>query len=191
MWKKLALSLALLAPATPAWAFGIGTTLGVGSALTFGVPGAGPTLSSTAGGFLPSLDFHFGDVALQVHVLELLGGLSNEVFYVGANVYFGIPVGSVGKWDAVIAPGAGLDVYFEPFGLGITAESQFGITLPGAVSVGIYIVPAIGVWVLDGSVDLLTAGTLQWSIWFGAGGKGGRGTARSTGVGLGDAGEGV
>lgn len=197
-WKRLALSLALLVPASPAWALGIGTTLGVGGGfpLSININGEVVRLGGTSSGFLPSLDFHFSDVALQVHVLETLAGLATEDFFFGANIYFGLPMGGVGGgWDALVAPGAGLDLFIDPFAMGITAEAQFGVTREGAASLGLAIVPALGVWIVDGDVDLLVGGTLQMSIWFGAGGGGGGGGTGSgsgggTGSGGGDAGGG-
>src|SRR5688572_332897 len=57
--------LAMLGSAAPAWAFGIGTTAGIGAggALFGGGPGTGRAVGSTWSGFLPTLDLHFGDIA--------------------------------------------------------------------------------------------------------------------------------
>jgi len=187
--------LAMLGSAAPAWAFGIGTTAGIGAggALFGGGPGTGRAVGSTWSGFLPSLDLHFGDIALQIHVLETIAGIASEDFFLGANVYFGIPVGTVADWDVIIAPGAGLDLWLtDPFGVGVTAEAQFGLTRADQVSVGIYIVPALGFAFFDGDAALAVGGTLQLSIWFGVGGgKGGGGGESAHAVGTGGADEGV
>ena len=51
----------------------------------------------------------------------------------------------------------------------LTAESQFGIETSGAeAGFGLYVVPAFGVAVGDDQTDLVTAGTLQISVWFGS-----------------------
>ncbi|MCO4744467.1 MAG: hypothetical protein KC912_06760 [Proteobacteria bacterium] len=171
------LSLALLFPTVASAGVGFGTTMGMGSSrITIDFNG-NITPAMTAGGFLPTLDLHFDKFVLQVHLLETLDLLFNEDIFLGANGYIEIldsPVG--GSWSAVVAPGAGIDILGDPFVISATGEARFGVRSNGPAGVGVFVVPAVGVAVGDVDSDLVAAGTVQFSMWFG--GSGGSSSSR-------------
>ncbi|MBW1876982.1 MAG: hypothetical protein JRJ84_01335 [Deltaproteobacteria bacterium] len=160
---------AALALTTPAWGAGIGTTVGVG---TGAVVGLGYSLNadypSTSMGFFPSFDLRLDPLIIQVHALETLVSLSNDEIFLGANAYYILARPSFqGGWEGVVAPGGGVDLFGNPFGLVVDAEVLFGIQYQGDIGVGVYVVPALGVLLGDVDTALVTGGTVQFSVWFG------------------------
>lgn len=161
--KKLAL-LGLFA-ASPAYAVGFGTTAGIGSGIALDNDAQ---FIGTEAFFLPSLDLRFDTFLLRIHLLETLGSLANETVFIGVDGHVTLADYEVaGNWHGVLAPGAGIDLISDEFGVGITAMLQMGIETEGDMGFGVYIVPAIGAGFGD-STWLITAGTLQFSVWLGS-----------------------
>lgn len=158
-----------LGASVDAHALGIGTTYALGNGLGWDL---GPFLDIqqvTASGFLPSLDLHPGKVTVQIHVLETLQILSNEELFLGANCYFGVvEVPNAGNVVGVVEPGFGVDLWADPFSVAATFETRVGAKSPGGMSWGVYAVPALGVVISENDTDIVIAGTLQFSAWFGS-----------------------
>ncbi len=171
--RKIGLLTFLLALPSSAHAIGVGTTYGLGSGTglaglgnLFG--GGGFTLA-TSMGFLPTLDLVPGGATVQIHVLETLGALSNEEIFLGANAYFNVVQSATsGTAVGVVEPGFGIDLNIDPVVLVVTGECRFGLTNSGDMSYGVYVVPALGIAVGDTDTDLVVAGTVQFSVWFGS-----------------------
>lgn len=159
-----------LGVSTSAHALGVGTTYSLGSGLPWDL---GPFLDvgaiGTSGGFLPSLDLHPGNVTVQIHALETLQVLANEELFLGANCFFGVvEQPNTGAALGVVEPGFGVDLWADPFVLIPTFETRIGVKVPGSMSWGVYAVPALGVAISDNDTDIVIAGGLQFSAWFGS-----------------------
>lgn len=170
---RAVLAFSLLLPSVASAGVGFGTTMGVGpSQININLNGATvPSLS--AGGFLPTLDLHFDTFHLQIHALETIDLLFDEEILLGANGYVDMVQRPVsGSLDAVFAPGAGVDILGDPFTLALTGEAQIGVRSRGEAGIGVFVVPALGIGLNDGTSDLIAAGTLQISVWLGGTSKG-------------------
>jgi hypothetical protein len=144
-----------------AHAFEMGTTVGLGGGLDLG---DGPGGMS----FPPSLDLYFEPIVLQIHVLDTLNAAFDEDLYVGANLYVHVaeqPVG--GSWQAVIQPGASLDIWGDPSSIGIAMESRFGAQVKEQAGFGFYLVPALGLVTSGGRAEPFAGGALQVAVWYG------------------------
>ena len=164
------LALGLLFVAADARAMGVGSTAAIGvGGFGFDLFGGG-SLDVSTGSFAPTLDLHPNPVHLQFHLLEFTSALINEeTIFIGANVYFdaaSMPVS--GRWDGVVQPGFGLDLYGDPVTIAITGQCRLGPQVQEAAGFGIYVVPAIGIAVDDGDARWLAGGSLQFSAWFGS-----------------------
>ncbi|HHO53147.1 MAG TPA: hypothetical protein ENK18_20300 [Deltaproteobacteria bacterium] len=149
--------IAMMLGSSPAQAVGVGSSVGVGT--------TGPGL------FLPSLDFHFDPILLQIHVMEFFNQIDdNDQLYLGANLYVDAHQADLkGPWSGVVQPGGGLDLYIDPTIMVLTGECRLGAqTATEAGGLGVYVVPSLGIAFgdnIDG--DLLAGGALQISAWFG------------------------
>ncbi len=153
---RIVVTTLLLAAASPAWAVGVGSSVGA----QFG----------NTGGFLPSLDLHFDPFVLQIHVLEFVNELTEEDVRLGANFYGTAHATAFeGPWQGVVQPGVGLDIYADPFRLDLTGEVRLGAqTANERGGFGIYVVPALGLRIDDNDDPLLAGGAVQISAWFGS-----------------------
>lgn len=147
----------------------IGSSIGLGGDFYFDDFGA----RGFGGGFPPSLDFHFDPIVLQIHVLNTLAAALDERVYIGGNLYVQVaqqPVTT--SWNAVVQPGASLDLAGNPVTLGLAFETRLGIQAEQQAGFGIYLVPAVGIVTGGGQAEAYVGGGLQMSVWFGAGGSG-------------------
>ncbi|MEQ1571191.1 MAG: hypothetical protein ABMA64_36520 [Myxococcota bacterium] len=138
--------------------------LGVGSTIAFG-PGfdlfGGPA-------FVPTVDLVFDPVIVQIHALDTLDAAFDEQLYLGANLYVEVvsqPIG--GKWEGVVQPGGGLDLFGDPTTVVIDGQVRLGAQAAEQAGVGLYVVPALGLVASDGDSSLFASGALQLSVWFG------------------------
>ena len=162
MRKLLCAGLLLAAPSTAL--AGFGTTGSLGSEVS-------------SNGFIgleiwPTFDFVSDGVILQFHVLELLQGLASEQVAIGLNGY--IPIMSYGvssSFDGTIQVGGTLDIVGDPFVVSFGATSRFGVETEGAMGLGLYVVPVVGITVIEDDLGLLTGGAIQLSVWVGGGGS--------------------
>ena len=154
---------------------GLGTSIGL-SPGGLGFAGTGGAFFP-GGGFLPTLDYRSDPLVLQFHVLEFaVLALETQDVFVGANIYYEAARGPIGGgWKGVAQPGAGIDILGDPFILTVTGEARFGAESGNNIGVGVYAVPALGVWVGDGDSGFVAGGALQFSIWLGGSGGGSTG----------------
>jgi hypothetical protein len=160
-----------------AHAFEMGTTIGLGGGLDLGEGPGGLA-------FPPSLDLYFEPIVLQIHVLDTLNAAFDEDLYVGANLYVHVaeqPVGggkageprgrqAAGRTagcQAVIQPGASLDIWGDPTSIGVAVESRFGAQVKETAGFGFYLVPALGFVTSGGRAEPFAGGTLQLAVWYG------------------------
>jgi hypothetical protein len=135
-----------------AHAFEMGTSVGVG------VDGLS---------FAPSLDLYFEPIVLQIHALDTLDAAFDEDLYLGANLYVHVAEQPVGNsWQAVIQPGASLDIWGDPTSIGIAMESRFGAQVKETAGFGFYLVPALGIVTSGGRAEPYAGGALQISVWY-------------------------
>lgn len=146
------LSLPLLSPA--AHAVDVGTSYGVG------------VVDNIIGAPLyPSLDLYFDGAVLQTYPLEFISFLTDDILYLGANLYMPVVAQpGPGGWQRVVQPGGSLDLVLDPTALGLMAASRFG--LEHEAGAGVYIVPAIGVAYANEDADLAAEGRIEFSVWF-------------------------
>ncbi len=138
--------------------------LELGSSQTIGV-------IATPTGSLPSLDLRTENLLFQIHALEFVSGLANELLLLGGDLYFGKfsrPMGQT--WKGIVQPGVGVSVLGDPFVLYVLAEARLGgeMTTSGA-RLGVSVVPELGLLTGDPDPELVVGGGVQFSAWFGAG----------------------
>ena len=159
-----------LAAASPAWAVGVGSSFGTGGFGIGAFTGGDFNLGDGLGyqGFGPSLDLHFSPIVLQLHVLELFQNASDGDLYIGANGYYQAYEAPIaGSVVGVVQPGLSVDFFGDPVIMALGAECRLGAQAAEAAGAGIYIVPAVGLVIGDGDVDIYAGGALQFSVWFG------------------------
>jgi hypothetical protein len=169
--KKILAALALALVSTSAHA-GIGATASIG----------GTNDGAVMGLQAPSLDWRGGGVLAQVHLLDLIGELTNERVELGVDVSGVVHKRKVGPdVEGVIMPGGTLNfstpTSFRNASWQVLAQTRFGAEMKQGMGFGIYVVPQIGVSNFTGDVGLSYGGTLQVSAWMvnEGGGGGGRG----------------
>jgi len=148
--------------------------------------------------FMPSLDWKQDRLLFQVHVGELIAGLSSgdedlgtaSTFALGTNVYYRTSKKKLtDKINGVVMPGASLDIVkglgdleedgtFDGTHLALTGQWRWGAQIVGGMGFGIYVTPALGV----GSVAVLDLGNSGGGgAGSGAGAGGGGGTPEYNG----------
>jgi hypothetical protein len=163
-----ALLAVLLAPA--AASAGLGTTFYAGTESAGEAWGLDYLPAWSGPGRYPSLDWRNKKIILQFHVLEFLDHLADEDVFIGLNGMYQVWDGNLGRGAAaVIQPGLSVDVFGDPFVFSIGALGRFGgeIGDGGGTGGGLYVVPVLGLAIVDDEAELLTGGSLQVSIWFG------------------------
>lgn len=155
-----------------AWALGFGSSAGIGTEGFVGTDFADlGGFDVLTGSFAPTFDLHATPVHVQFHVIEFTEQLvDNEELYIGANVYFdAVSKPLTGPFLGVFQPGFGVDLFADPFLMGITGQARLGPEVLDAAGFGIYVVPVLGLALTDDDVDWLAGGQLQISAWFSGG----------------------
>lgn len=162
--------------AAPAHAIGVGTTAWMGHDFGVYVPVAPFVEVHYGGEWLPSLDLYpTENVGVQIHALDTLAFLlaDDDVVFLGADAFV-----TVARFDAlegtegVVQPGGSLDIYSDADTyLALGALARVGIEGGRDFKAGLYIVPGLGVVAGDGDGDVAWSGSVQFSVWKGAGGK--------------------
>ncbi len=121
---------------------------------------------------LPSLDVRMRAVDVQFHVLEFIGGIASEsdMLLLGANAYFqGMERPAPGSFVGVFDPGVSLDLAaetdFSPTNVGVMGLARLGVEAEERFGCGLYVVPAVGIGLIEEEFELLVGGSLQVSIW--------------------------
>ena len=194
----LAMILGVGVPQT-ASAFDIGTTLHLGGEFASGNVGALGVVGAFVGGanseiiqFLPSVDFTFDDtLVLQVHIFDLLYGLSREALFFRASVY--VPLWSAALTESirvVMQPGGAMSIGvqrgFDEFFWTLAAQARVGLEIAkAAVGMGIYAVPGLGFGLIDVGprveFEMTSSAILQISFWLPVSTMGGGGSSSSSG----------
>lgn len=167
--KRILFVVAVLGLAQEASAIELGTTAGFGTG-GFGFFGTrlGPGWGSRS--FAPTFDLRTDALHFQFHVLDLLSTLNaGNGLFLGANGYYRLHEADVGgPWTGVIQPGGSVDLWIDDDAfIALAAEGRFGIEAVGSAGFGIYVVPALGIAIDRGTLDLVTGGTVQISAFFG------------------------
>ena len=155
--KLLVVALGAMVSA-PAWA-------GVGTTATFSATSDGPT-------WTPSLDYRAGGWLVQVHLLDLIGGLPNKVVNTGVDVTNVVVKRKVAQdVEGVLMPGIGARLFadsgFETVGFNIVAKARIGAEIKQGMGFGVYVVPTIGASnLVTGDVGLAYGGGVEISAWF-------------------------
>ena len=177
--RAFMLSLVVVLLPLPTYAIGFGSTLFVGpNTLVLG-PSTLVTNDGDNGTFerYPSVDLWFNEnVTLQIHALELIEGLVNEQFMLGANVYATLQhFDAVGPLTGVLGVGGSAHVYsrteFERWSFNILALGRAGFEFGNDIRFGVYISPGLGFAVVPKSgsgsrAEMAFSGTLQFSVFF-------------------------
>lgn len=155
---------AALAGIGTTWAFNNGSEVATGPVMWGGTGVAFPFHS------LPSLDLRLKKVDLQIHALEFIGGIAGDTLLVGGNILFrGLERPAPGPFTGVVDPGVSIDIAadtdFAPTNLGVMGLARMGVEAQERFGVGVYVVPAVGVGLLEEDFELLVAGSLQFSVW--------------------------
>jgi hypothetical protein len=157
MVKALVASLALLATAAPAWA-GVGTS-------------AYMSASSDTTFWLPSLDVRNGGLLVQIHALDLVGGLPSKVINTGVDVTTVVVKRKIATdVEGVVMPGGGArlltDTGFNNVGFNLVGQARIGAEVKQGMGFGVYVVPHIGITnIATGDIGLAYGGGLQVSAW--------------------------
>jgi hypothetical protein len=156
------LVVAALSVPLPAFAVDFGTSIGLG--VEYSENGSAGLRN------LPTLDLRFPSFIVQVHVLETLLALGGETVVLGANAYLPLLENRelAGPVEVAVQPGLSVDVAAGnvPFTINLGATARFGVEVAGDVGAGLYIVPVVGVSLLDGDAGLFGGGVLEASVWF-------------------------
>ena len=160
----MALGLALAAPAVAEAGVGVGVSYGIGQDVAnFGSATLGVQYRT-----LPSLDLHINNFWLQLYPLDLLNYLASEDIFIAGSGYINVVQQPVsGGLTGVVSPGfhlavadAGTDVLVV-----LAGNSRVGVETGDTAHVGAYVVPALGVAILDDPA-LYAGGRVEMSVWF-------------------------
>jgi hypothetical protein len=152
----------LVLVAAPAQAADIGSSYWMGWRTAYGGPGLPTGFES-----FPSLDIRTDDVIVQTYPIDLLVALTQEDAEISVNVFF--PVHDAPVTDAltgVVQPGVSADLFTDPFTLGVAAAVRLGVEAGQDAHVGAYVVPELGLVLVDGEAGLVAGGKLEMSVWF-------------------------
>jgi len=164
-------TLSLLAAPLSAHAVGVGTTApvssGLGDLLRFADALDGNS-SYVVGHIYPSFDLRFDEIILQIHALETIANIDDDVVYLGGNVWTPLTAGSLGgSWEAFGGVGGSVDLAIDSG----DAFIQAGAIAPVGVRVGavprgaIYVQPGLYVASVFGDVELVADAQIMASIW--------------------------
>lgn len=144
----------------------VGSTFYVGPGASSAGLGGGTVWG--LGANYPSLDIYAGEFVIQLHVLELVQGLTDSTIYLGANAQKTVLAAPAGLLDGVVQPGISLDVVSDTGSNSTVLQAgglvRLGVESKKSMGFGIYVVPELGLSLVDGEVDLLTGGTLQFGV---------------------------
>lgn len=157
--KKLVVALAALAFAAPAHA-GMGLTANM-SGLSDGTYWA------------PSLDYRSGGWLVQMHVLDLVGNVTNKTVNLGVDVTKITQKEKIAEdIEGVLMLGGGARVLtntdFDPLMFNLVGEARMGAERKKKAGIGIYVVPMIGLTNIPTAseeIDLTYGGGVQISTW--------------------------
>ena len=135
--------------------------------------GATASLSSLSDGtaWYPSLDYRQKKFVVQVHALELIGGLPADTINFGVDGAYVVQKVELGNGvDGVVQAGAGFrllsDTGFDNPTFNFVAKTRMGAELKKGGGFGIYAVPTIGVSsIVTGDATLTYGGGLEVSFW--------------------------
>jgi hypothetical protein len=156
--KKLIAALSALLVASPAWA-GVGAT-------------ASMTAASDGTAWAPSIDYRGGGWLVQVHALDLIGGLPSKMINTGVDVTtVAVKRKVAADVEGVVMPGGSArlaaDTGFNAVGFNLLAQARMGAEIKQGMGFGVYVVPQIGISnIATGKVSLAYGGGLQVSAWF-------------------------
>jgi hypothetical protein len=165
----------MLAIPHEASAMGLGTTgYLVGRDFDFGVDTGVLTFARFGGWWLPSFDLYPSQtIVIQIHGLDTLAWLFDDTdqIYLGGDISFSAyRTNALPGMTGVIEPGGSLDLwdFNRDLEIVIGGQCRFGIEGGEGMRMGVYLVPGIGVATGDFNDDVVWAGNLQWSMWFGS-----------------------
>ena len=117
---------------------------------------------------VPTLDVRIDGLLIQLYPLDLLLNLPSENIVFGASVYAEAVSRPIeGKWNAVVSPGVTLALAdFDGLSTVIMPTARIGAQVEGDASLGVYVVPSVGLGIVDGELGLAAGGRVEMSVWF-------------------------
>lgn len=122
-------------------------------------------------GWVPSIDYRDSGLLVQVHLLDLLGGLTMDFTNIGADVTSVIQKRKVAENVEGVVMLGGAVRYFQVKGLdgdfNLLLKSRMGAEMKEGAGFGIYVTPAIGITTasLSGDMGLAYGGGIEISCW--------------------------
>lgn len=153
-----------------------GVTLGTSAPVTTGIDlGAilnfdNPGLPMGYGYGLPSLDLRIDEVVIQIHALETVSLLDDDVVYLGANAWTTVAAQPLGtsQWEVFGGIGGSLDLAFDS-GDGIIQVgpvAPIGVRYGAGPRFGLYVQPALYFQSAYGDLEMMAGSDLIASFWF-------------------------